>query len=219
MRHDITWSIDSCRSLIAKFPLMSSSSSPASTATSLLPSTTDGPGETTGGVNYFFGFLLTFVGLLILFILCGIGSRRRFTSRRELNYALEGRSSNGKIERGETPQFYEPSFVVGEDKWSGLMPLSVGFFREDKESDSIVHDLQAVPPPTPAPARPDITGQVYSWFNNDPSLQTQADREPPDTIQVAVMIIMPRGDVSPTNPQAIPEYQIGEISLPWGPDP
>ena len=96
----------------------------SSTATLLPLSPTDGSGETAGashGLNYFYGFLLTSVGLLVIFIVCGIGSRQRFTSRR-VNYALEtGRSLNDKLEGGETPQFYEPLFVTGEDKWSGLM--------------------------------------------------------------------------------------------------
>ena len=99
-------------------------SSPAST--SPFSSPTEAGGQSTGGTprgaNYFFGFLITFVGLLIIFIICGIGSRRRLARRRGLNDTLEPLGRFRKLEGGETrPQFYEPPLVVGEDRWSSLM--------------------------------------------------------------------------------------------------
>lgn len=99
--------------------------SPASTAP-VLPSPTDAGGQsidgTPRGANYFFGFLITFVGLLIIFIICGIGSRRRLARRRRLNGPLEPSGRFRKLEGGETrPQFYEPPLVVGEDRWGSLM--------------------------------------------------------------------------------------------------
>lgn len=98
---------------------------PAST-TAFSPSSTDTGGQTIEGTprgaNYFFGFLITFVGLLIIFIICGIGSRRRLARRRVLNGTLEPSGRLRKFEGGETrPRFYEPSLVVGEDRWSSLM--------------------------------------------------------------------------------------------------
>jgi hypothetical protein len=100
-------------------------SSPAST-TAFLPSPTDDSGESTEGTprgaNYFFGFLITFVGLLIIFIICGIGSRRRFARRRGLNGDLEPLGRFRKLGGGDMrPQFYEPPLVAGEDRWSSLM--------------------------------------------------------------------------------------------------
>ena len=101
-------------------------SSPAS-ASAFSPSPTEASGsteDTPRGANYFFGFLITFVGLLIIFIICGIGSRRRFARRRGLN-ALEPLGRFRKLEGEETrPQFYEPPLVVGEDRWSSLMVRS-----------------------------------------------------------------------------------------------
>ena len=99
-------------------------SSPAPTTPSSSP--TEVGGESTGGTprgaNYFFGFLITFVGLLIIFIICGIGSRRRLARRRGLNDTLEPLGRFRKLEGGEErPQFYEPPLVVGEDRWSSLM--------------------------------------------------------------------------------------------------
>lgn len=100
-------------------------SSSASTTSFSSPTDTGG-GESTGGTprgaNYFFGFLITFVGLLIIFIICGIGSRRRLARRRGLNEALEPLERFRKLEGGETrPEFYEPPLVVGGDRWSSLM--------------------------------------------------------------------------------------------------
>lgn len=96
----------------------------SSASTTEFSSPTDtGGGPTSGtprGANYFFGFLITFVGLLIIFIICGIGSRRRLARRRRLNDALQPRFI--KLEGEEKrPQFYEPPLVVGEDRWSNLM--------------------------------------------------------------------------------------------------
>ena len=101
-----------------------SSSAPSTTFSS--PTPTDTSGESTEGTprgaNYFFGFLITFVGLLIIFIVCGIGSRRRLARRRGLNDTLEPSSRFRKLEGGETrPEFYEPPLVPGEDRWSSLM--------------------------------------------------------------------------------------------------
>lgn len=101
----------------------------SSAPTTAFPSPTDGGDEPTGttggtprGANYFFGFLITFVGLLIIFIVCGIGSRRRLARRRGLTDTLEPLGRYKKLEGGEKrPEFYEPPFVVGEDRWSSLM--------------------------------------------------------------------------------------------------
>jgi hypothetical protein len=38
------------------------------------------------GASYFFGFLITFVILLLLFVGCGVVSRRRFAARRRANF-------------------------------------------------------------------------------------------------------------------------------------
>ena len=104
----------------------------SATTTLLSPSVTDGSNESGGtqrGVNYFFGFLLTFVGLLIIFIACGVASRRRFARRRQA--ALDGafeplrRSSNGKSEGEVPPELHERPFVISDDKWSNLMVVGV----------------------------------------------------------------------------------------------
>ena len=59
---------------------MSSTESP--TFTSVSPDGDDSGGMARGA-NYFFGFLITFIVLLVLFVACGVGSRRRFVARRD----------------------------------------------------------------------------------------------------------------------------------------
>lgn len=38
------------------------------------------------GASYFFGFLITFVVLLLIFVGCGVVSRRRFAARRRARF-------------------------------------------------------------------------------------------------------------------------------------
>src|ERR1700722_18170287 len=64
---------------------MSAFTTPPPTATpSSPPSINNGSNAMSSGANYFFGFLITFVVLLLIFVACGIGSRRFFYSRRTL---------------------------------------------------------------------------------------------------------------------------------------
>ncbi|KAF9225887.1 hypothetical protein BS17DRAFT_815566 [Gyrodon lividus] len=62
--------------------MSSSSPPPTSTSTSISSSPTNTPSSpsspTITSANYFFGFIVTFVVLLLLFVGCGVGSRRRF---------------------------------------------------------------------------------------------------------------------------------------------
>lgn len=101
---------------------MSSTTNTFSTPTS----TADAGGGDDGslaqrGANYFFGFLITFVVLLLVFVGCGIGTRRRYLARRQA--ALFGNldpwgSPYPTVEQKE-PLLYEHH--IGEprldDKW------------------------------------------------------------------------------------------------------
>jgi hypothetical protein len=92
------------------------------------PSPTDGGNSGGGGsmqrgANYFFGFLITFVVLLLLFIGCGIGSRRRFARRRALFLAtLDPQWGIPKEILPPRPSFFESPFVISNDKssWDNL---------------------------------------------------------------------------------------------------
>jgi len=43
-------------------------------------------GNTQRGASYFFGFLITFVVLLLIFVGCGVVSRRRFSARQRARF-------------------------------------------------------------------------------------------------------------------------------------
>ena len=79
-----------------------------------------GGGMATRGANYFFGFLITFVVLLLIFVGCGIGSRRRFLARRR-DGMFDGLDPWGQPRREEQkePVFYEHPIgePIIEDKW------------------------------------------------------------------------------------------------------
>lgn len=81
------------------------------------------------GANYFFGFLVAFVILLLVFVACGITSRRRFLSRRGpvtlANAQPWGTSSDGRAQQTE-PVFYERFIgepAMAEDRWRYTMVL------------------------------------------------------------------------------------------------
>ncbi|KAF8888522.1 hypothetical protein BD779DRAFT_1800155 [Infundibulicybe gibba] len=58
------------------------SSSPTTLADTTQTASTGTSPATQRGANYFFGFLITFVALLLIFVGCGVSSRRRFAARR-----------------------------------------------------------------------------------------------------------------------------------------
>ena len=116
---------------LSLFPPLSPSS-PMSSTSSLFPSQTMSSDNSSGGgsssmqrgANYFFGFLITFVALLLLFVGCGVGSRRR-SRRRGLMAAADdpwgdGFSPQSRVAQPE-PQFWEPSFTRGGDDWATMM--------------------------------------------------------------------------------------------------
>jgi hypothetical protein len=74
------------------------------------------------GANYFFGFLVTFVVLFLIFVGCGIGSRRRFLNERRngLTDAWGMPRSDAEQKR---PEFYEYALgvPVKVDQWEYIM--------------------------------------------------------------------------------------------------
>lgn len=87
----------------------------------------DSGGLGSRGANYFFGFLITFVVLLLIFIGCGIGSRRRFVARRNAMlvgaYEPWGPLSKDGSHFQTQPELYEKLVVdpVIEDQWRYTM--------------------------------------------------------------------------------------------------
>ncbi|KAF8893207.1 hypothetical protein CPB84DRAFT_1783419 [Gymnopilus junonius] len=86
------------------------------------------------GANYFFGFLISFVVLLLVFVACGITSRRRFLARRgpTILGAVQPWGSSGDMRIPQTvPVFYEcftGEPALAEDGWRYTMvPLQCAY--------------------------------------------------------------------------------------------
>ncbi|PPQ84135.1 hypothetical protein CVT25_003346 [Psilocybe cyanescens] len=129
------------------------SDAPFSTPTpSVSPNPTNPDGMDDGGLqqrgaNYFFGFLITFVVLLLVFVACGIGSRRRLLAGRQRAggvFGLDGVGGGGGRGtvpwtalgsdgyggvRYKLPELYEKSFVPG---YSGN-----NIYVDGKESEKV----------------------------------------------------------------------------------
>ncbi|KAF5310735.1 hypothetical protein D9619_007897 [Psilocybe cf. subviscida] len=104
-------------------------------------SDSDGGGLGSPGANYFFGFLITFVVLLLIFIGCGIGTRRRFVARRNAAllagtaYEPWGPLSKDGSQFQTQPELYEKLVAdpVVKDHWRETMPLSATYRRGSPE--------------------------------------------------------------------------------------
>jgi len=88
------------------------------------PPTSNDSGAMQRGANYFFGFLITFVALLLIFVGYGVGTRRRFAARRRAAWAANfGPWGDGEGSMTDQPQpaFWEPFLTTGGDKWSTML--------------------------------------------------------------------------------------------------
>ncbi|KAF8652385.1 hypothetical protein AX16_004413 [Volvariella volvacea WC 439] len=204
-----------------------------STTTPVTPTFT--PTSTTGGgvsnqssmqrgANYFFGFLITFVVLLLIFAGCGIGSRRRSARRRQLNgldpWDMHGSSNQLLAE----PKLWEPPIVVGGGDWSTLTPLAVmrrlhpaGAHSNDREQDDTTRSF------TSSIHEHSLPSARMPWSltprGQDMNVQsTTIEPKVSQSLQVAVMISMPsmRKPHEKRDDDTLPEYQIGVAHLPWG---
>ncbi|KIJ61594.1 hypothetical protein HYDPIDRAFT_31199 [Hydnomerulius pinastri MD-312] len=128
---------------------MSSSSLPSTPTTSPSPTTTSDTSSepTITSANYFFGFIITFVVLLLLFVGCGVGSRRRFAFIRTAwddrllaqdeddRGVLGERRRRGRGRRLVHPVFWETWVYPGLAKgggavsWETVQPISAAFVR------------------------------------------------------------------------------------------
>jgi hypothetical protein len=111
---------------LSSTPAMSSTSALTPTSEPLpSPSDTDNVnGGVSQGANYFFGFLITFIVLLLIFVACGVGSRRRvvFSRRGGLagGLATWDLSRDGPSNQPE-PTFREACLENGGPKWSTMV--------------------------------------------------------------------------------------------------
>ncbi|KAF5386511.1 hypothetical protein D9757_005873 [Collybiopsis confluens] len=198
-----------------------SSSASSSASSSSQSSSSDGNSEgfTSKGANYFFGFLVTFIVLLSIFICCGFSTRRRLRRRALFEWGewdSNSNSNSGSIPPTQTPTLFEPNFtkMTNDNSWILIQPLAAQ--QAKVSTDSIVNlpslPLTLVPPPPPT-RRPSRNPQAIhglslpTWSpprvivpNSDNKekgtnnlLGTKANKT--TLMQVAVIIAMPH----PTN--------------------
>jgi len=220
-------------------PTGTTSSTSSSTATS---SSTGGSSGGNSSANYFFGFLITFIALLLIFVGCGIGSRRGF--RIHTGGAWDEAVQRAKIVEKQTrPAFWETWLKNLDDqeswRWRAIMPISAtlmrgdpnsrikeeetsGYSEESATSDGVVAPV-SISGLRPRALRSLIPGRRKNKIPDKPD-------GPPKSVQVAVMIAMPSPTRLNNNTSVMEgssqqrqqpstgelgEYQIGVISVPW----
>ncbi|KAH7913110.1 hypothetical protein BJ138DRAFT_1146838 [Hygrophoropsis aurantiaca] len=184
----------------------------------------------TSSANYFFGFVVTFVVLLLIFVACGIGSRRRFAFLGSAWDRNADRSRQRMVK--PSPVFWEtwlkPAEDMGSVNWNSIQPISALFTRKSTE---VVQEQ----PPRP---QPHLYGGLAGGFifleggrwRAKPAIPEPPDN-PPEALQIAVMLAMPspsrslyhaanegpsrRPDPRISTGGAPGEYQIGITSIPW----
>jgi hypothetical protein len=133
---------DSIMSSSTSFTFSQGTQVPLPSFSSPPPNNNDGGGGSstmTQGANYFFGFLITFVVLLLVFVACGVGSRRRYLySRRAvlMQDELEWGSSR-RTARLPPPVFWDAWLDKGatddDPHWSSILVchfrLDIYFFQ------------------------------------------------------------------------------------------
>ncbi|KIM46752.1 hypothetical protein M413DRAFT_7503 [Hebeloma cylindrosporum] len=217
-------------------------------SSTIFPAPTDTPSSTNimaqRGANYFFGFLIAFVVLFLIFVGCGIGSRRRLLAeRREGSFTDAWGMSRYDAEQ-KRPTFYEyPLGVpVRVDQWEDIMPLSAVLWRRppkepSEDAESVVVDPAGTysPPHSDLEAARGEPATPYSIFSGFALPQWRStDKEPPDPdeksdelpeeMNVAVLIAMPcsvndcPATFQGTDVARLTECQIGTTIVPWHPE-
>ncbi|KAF4564623.1 hypothetical protein EYR40_010790 [Pleurotus pulmonarius] len=190
--------------------------------------TTPSPGVDNGGMqkgaNYFFGFLIAFIALLLVFVGCGVGTRRRFMMRRGVMGDWAGPASlYSESAPQKEPMFVESWLEKGGDRWESMTPLSTTAIRPQPQT----------PEPSIAPL-PVTTLSTFRQLIPHPHLpfrrhlsppSTVAKREslestpPPESLAVTVMIAMPiqKSDVEHQHQddEPLPEYTFGVTQVDW----
>ncbi|KAL4079598.1 hypothetical protein J3A83DRAFT_1130380 [Scleroderma citrinum] len=174
-------------------PLVVSPSVPSMTFETAPPATStpsSGGSSSQNGSNYFFGFIATFIVLLLIFVSCGVGSRRRsgfIMSAWSRTFA--GNEIDGALYRGQPASEWLKStqtspvlrevwlrptqglLAPGED----LQPISAAFVRSLLPTCRPKASLSsALPSPPEAPldtrspvsshSRPSICSRISAWL-------------------------------------------------------
>ncbi|KAF9460021.1 hypothetical protein BDZ94DRAFT_1266926 [Collybia nuda] len=172
------------------------------------------------GANYFFGFLITFIVLLFIFIGCGLGSRRRMARRRAMFLSDAGPWAGLRPDISQKePTLWEPELVKGGDMWDSIMPLSMSVLQPSAA------EATAFQNPTSA-SRSLSPFSFTSWIpasrsasNNKFNLAGAGGEVLPEPVelQVAVMIALPsnKGSANEGSVVGLDECQFGVIRIPW----
>ncbi|GJJ15193.1 hypothetical protein Clacol_009469 [Clathrus columnatus] len=78
-----------------------------------------------------FGFLVSFLALFIVFMVCGLGSRHYVDLRRR-ERRLQENPPEDSFEELPPPELWDVSVAPGESEWKVMMPLSVEIQRDEK---------------------------------------------------------------------------------------
>ncbi|PPR06798.1 hypothetical protein CVT24_011297 [Panaeolus cyanescens] len=192
----------------------------------------DGSESMNRGANYFFGFLITFVVLLLIFVGCGVLSRRRLMTRRQAVLLETWGTGEGDM-LVRAPTLLEKSMVKSNPGWMSLMPLSVKLLRGPQfvlQGDGPLTSIPHLDLPRQLEAgdysRPGHSSlSIPSWIQEESkrlSLRHKEKTLPVEGIEIVVMIIMPsethlrQGIVDDDDDsRLLPEYQMGVATLPW----
>ncbi|KAH7886890.1 hypothetical protein F5I97DRAFT_1070936 [Phlebopus sp. FC_14] len=209
----------SSTSLFKSPSTISATSNPSNTSTS-------SSSPTIASANYFFGFIITFVALLLLFVGCGVGSRRHrfayFVAAWDATLDSQDTDDGFLGEDGERrprqklvcPVFWETwldRLQAGEKDdipWEDLQPISASSIQSrkpkpDPDAKTLSpSDSPSQPPPMPQPQPTSIRTRVVSRLFHgrqprNPPRPPPIEWYPPKEIQVALMISMP----SPSRPE------------------
>jgi hypothetical protein len=88
-----------------------------------IPTHTDSSNNNGGGTVDFFGFVVAFVALLLVFVVCGLASRRRFVARQRA--ILADPWAFVAPVRQKEPKYWELSVAPGGSYWRATMVSSV----------------------------------------------------------------------------------------------
>ncbi|KAM6503249.1 hypothetical protein JOM56_000192 [Amanita muscaria] len=171
------------------------------------------------GMNFFFGFLIAFIALLLFFVGCGFGARRSLMRTRRLQQQLEleeavaegdieGLVVTRKNENAKVPIFWdrwvESGAGVEKREWDGMVPLAAMVAPEgvdDAPPPSLYSPLSTTPnwlrPRTPEPRtswRRSIQSMIVVPFMM--FVDTRPTHSPPgDTASVVAVSLHSTGSV------------------------
>ncbi|KAL1691961.1 hypothetical protein GGG16DRAFT_90769 [Schizophyllum commune] len=204
------------------------SSTTAATAASAMSSSDDG--GMARGANYFFGFLITFVALLLIFVGCGVGTRHR-RMRGGTGFMFDW-NTPAEVPK-EEPRLYEGYLekAQGDLAWVDVMPVSATILRPKADEPVSSSSSESRPPPRRtwldrlrrrATPPPDVPAARPSEDIERKARRPRTPSPPPpdETLQITMMIAMPTpprppNDTTPDEQRGLDEYQLGVLQKPW----